>query len=325
MIAAGRALDEPMIAEVSGIEPDALHVALREAVAEQVLVTCEPTRLSFRHALLREALYDDLLPGRAERAPPRARARVRGPRRLRERPGRRAGVRDRPPLRDRRRPAGGAPRDRPGGARGARGARVRRGRRPRRARARAVAARPGRRPDDLRSTTSSCSGSRRPRTASPAIAGARRGAAPARAQGARSRQRPAGATPSCSRGCRGVSGRSTAAARRSRRPSGRCRCCPRTRSAASARRCWSGLARMRYLRGRFREALTEGEEALETASPPGDRRSESEVLNTLGMAGIVTGSIDEGIESAAPGDRDRPRGRRRRRRWAPRTRTWPTC
>ena len=63
VIAAGRALDEPTIAEVSGIEPDALHVALREAVAEQVLVAGEPTRLSFRHALLREALYDDLLPG----------------------------------------------------------------------------------------------------------------------------------------------------------------------------------------------------------------------------------------------------------------------
>ena len=62
-IAAGRSLDEPMIAEVTGIEPDALHVALREAVAEQVLVAGEPTRLSFRHALLREALYDDLLPG----------------------------------------------------------------------------------------------------------------------------------------------------------------------------------------------------------------------------------------------------------------------
>ncbi|MGA8722341.1 MAG: AAA family ATPase, partial [Solirubrobacteraceae bacterium] len=63
VISAGRALDEPMIAEVSGIEPEALHVALREAVSEQVLVACEPTRLSFRHALLREALYDDLLPG----------------------------------------------------------------------------------------------------------------------------------------------------------------------------------------------------------------------------------------------------------------------
>ena len=53
---------------------------------------------------------------------------------------------------------------------------------------------------------------------------------------------------------------------------------------------------MRYLRGRFREALNEGGEALEAAIAAGDRRSESEVLNTLGMARIVTGAVDEGIE-----------------------------
>ena len=62
-ISAGRAIDEVTISEVTGIEPDPLHVALREAVAEQVLVAGEDGRLSFRHALLREALYDDLLPG----------------------------------------------------------------------------------------------------------------------------------------------------------------------------------------------------------------------------------------------------------------------
>ncbi len=62
-IAAGRALDEVTISEVTGIEPDALHQALREAVAEQILVAGEDGRLSFRHALLREAVVDDLLPG----------------------------------------------------------------------------------------------------------------------------------------------------------------------------------------------------------------------------------------------------------------------
>jgi DNA-binding CsgD family transcriptional regulator len=62
-ISAARALEEVMISEVTGIEPDPLHLALREAVAEQVLVAGEDGRLSFRHALLREALYDDLLPG----------------------------------------------------------------------------------------------------------------------------------------------------------------------------------------------------------------------------------------------------------------------
>ncbi len=62
-IAAGRALDDVTICQVTSIEPDPLHQALREAVAEQVLVAGEDGRLSFRHALLREAMYDDLLPG----------------------------------------------------------------------------------------------------------------------------------------------------------------------------------------------------------------------------------------------------------------------
>ena len=62
-ISAGRALDEETIAEVTAIEPEALNAALREAVAEQVLVADQEGRLTFRHALLREAMYDDLLPG----------------------------------------------------------------------------------------------------------------------------------------------------------------------------------------------------------------------------------------------------------------------
>ncbi len=63
VIAVGRALDEDTISEVTEIEHEALHTALREAVAEQVLEAGDDTRLCFRHALLREALYDDLLPG----------------------------------------------------------------------------------------------------------------------------------------------------------------------------------------------------------------------------------------------------------------------
>jgi DNA-binding CsgD family transcriptional regulator/tetratricopeptide (TPR) repeat protein len=63
VIAVGRALSEPVIAEVSGLPHDELQDALREAVAEQVLVPTDEATLSFRHELLREALYDDLLPG----------------------------------------------------------------------------------------------------------------------------------------------------------------------------------------------------------------------------------------------------------------------
>ncbi len=62
-IAVGRRLDEPTIAEVTGIKRETLQPALRDAVAEQILVADDDGRFLFRHALLREALYDDLLPG----------------------------------------------------------------------------------------------------------------------------------------------------------------------------------------------------------------------------------------------------------------------
>jgi DNA-binding CsgD family transcriptional regulator len=62
-VAVGRALDEPALAAVTGLERDALQAAMREAVAEQVLVPVADGSFGFRHALLREALHDDLLPG----------------------------------------------------------------------------------------------------------------------------------------------------------------------------------------------------------------------------------------------------------------------
>jgi predicted ATPase/DNA-binding CsgD family transcriptional regulator len=62
-VAVGGRLDEATIATVTAIERDDLNLALRAAVAEQVLVTGEDDSFRFRHALLREALYDDLLPG----------------------------------------------------------------------------------------------------------------------------------------------------------------------------------------------------------------------------------------------------------------------
>ena len=62
-IAIGQRLDQDTIAAMSGLDGDRLQVALREAVAEHVLVAGDDNQLAFRHALLREALYDDLLPG----------------------------------------------------------------------------------------------------------------------------------------------------------------------------------------------------------------------------------------------------------------------
>jgi DNA-binding CsgD family transcriptional regulator len=63
VLALGRALDEPALAAVTGLDGGALSGALREAVAEQVLVPGADRTFGFRHALLREVLYDDLLPG----------------------------------------------------------------------------------------------------------------------------------------------------------------------------------------------------------------------------------------------------------------------
>jgi DNA-binding CsgD family transcriptional regulator/tetratricopeptide (TPR) repeat protein len=63
MIAVGRRLRDTTLDELLAIGHEPLQTALREAVAEQVLVADELGRFMFRHALLREALYDDLLPG----------------------------------------------------------------------------------------------------------------------------------------------------------------------------------------------------------------------------------------------------------------------
>jgi DNA-binding CsgD family transcriptional regulator len=63
VVAVGRRLDDKTIFEVSGLDAPRLQGALRDAVSEQVLVAGDDDRFEFRHALLREALYDDLLPG----------------------------------------------------------------------------------------------------------------------------------------------------------------------------------------------------------------------------------------------------------------------
>lgn len=60
-------------------------------------------------------------------------------------------------------------------------------------------------------------------------------------------------------------------------------------------RLMAWLARTRYLRGRFHDAVAEGEPALAAAIETGDRRSEAEVLNTLGMAQIALGLVDDGV------------------------------
>jgi len=60
--AAGRRVSHAQLAAVSGVAEPALEEALRQAVDSNVLVT-QQSSYAFRHALLAEATYDDLLPG----------------------------------------------------------------------------------------------------------------------------------------------------------------------------------------------------------------------------------------------------------------------
>jgi DNA-binding CsgD family transcriptional regulator len=68
--AAGRRVDPELVAAAAGLDETALYDALRESVGRQVLVP-DPTagieRYAFRHALVQEAVYDDLLPGERSR------------------------------------------------------------------------------------------------------------------------------------------------------------------------------------------------------------------------------------------------------------------
>ena len=56
-----------MLARGSGIEGAALERALRAAVEANVLVADGSDAYAFRHALLAEAVYQDLLPGERTR------------------------------------------------------------------------------------------------------------------------------------------------------------------------------------------------------------------------------------------------------------------
>lgn len=68
---AGRRVDHDLLAAIAGLAEATLDEALRAAVASQLLVTDMETRgeegYAFRHALLQEVAYDDLLPGERKR------------------------------------------------------------------------------------------------------------------------------------------------------------------------------------------------------------------------------------------------------------------
>ena len=61
--AAGQRVPHDLLARVAPVTEDQLEVALRTAIDANVLVRTGDTEYAFRHALLGEAVYDDLLPG----------------------------------------------------------------------------------------------------------------------------------------------------------------------------------------------------------------------------------------------------------------------
>ena len=63
----GRRVPHLLLAEVVGLAPESLDLALREAVEAHILVPVDADAYAFRHALLAEAVHDDLLPGERTR------------------------------------------------------------------------------------------------------------------------------------------------------------------------------------------------------------------------------------------------------------------
>jgi ATP/maltotriose-dependent transcriptional regulator MalT len=67
LLAVGQRLDHRLLADAVGADPGELVAPLRELVANHLIVATADDRYVFRHALLREVIVDDLLPGeRAE-------------------------------------------------------------------------------------------------------------------------------------------------------------------------------------------------------------------------------------------------------------------
>jgi DNA-binding CsgD family transcriptional regulator len=66
--AAGRQVSHRLLACVAGLPEAELDAAIRDAVEHHVLVATDAGGYAFRHALLAETVYDDLLPGERVRA-----------------------------------------------------------------------------------------------------------------------------------------------------------------------------------------------------------------------------------------------------------------
>jgi DNA-binding CsgD family transcriptional regulator len=83
----GRRVDDELARQASGLAGPEYDEAVREAVAHQLLVPDGEQGYAFRHALLREAIYADLLPGERTRLHARLAELLADERRLAECPG----------------------------------------------------------------------------------------------------------------------------------------------------------------------------------------------------------------------------------------------
>jgi DNA-binding CsgD family transcriptional regulator len=83
----GRRIDDELVMRASGLATADYETAVREAVARQLLVPDSGSGLAFRHALLREAIYNDLLPGERTRLHARLAELLNDEQRLAEIPG----------------------------------------------------------------------------------------------------------------------------------------------------------------------------------------------------------------------------------------------
>jgi len=83
----GRRVDDELARQASGLAGPEYDDAVREAVAHQLLVPDGEQAYAFRHALLREAIYGDLLPGERTRLHGRLAELLADERRLAEVPG----------------------------------------------------------------------------------------------------------------------------------------------------------------------------------------------------------------------------------------------
>src|SRR5499433_1159007 len=84
---AGRRVDDDLVRQACGLDEPEYEQAVREAVANQLLVPDGEEGYAFRHALLREAIYADLMPGERTRLHARLADLLADERRLAEVPG----------------------------------------------------------------------------------------------------------------------------------------------------------------------------------------------------------------------------------------------